>query len=220
MRKAFAMMLGLLPCFYSCKAAKESSQIQESTPLETFTTKCAKASPDSEAGITYQALIEVTAAKDCKDAELKLKNLTFLVINEKNIKDLSPLEDLVQLQWLHLYGNRINDIRPLRRLAKLKDLVLDSNQVSDLSPLEGLGLLQELYVSRNNVAKIDAIAGLKKLYILNLAGNLITDVSPLSGLTGLMVLDLKNNPIVEQKSSGTCPTSDGISQALRDFCSQ
>jgi Leucine-rich repeat (LRR) protein len=220
MEKAFAVMLGLLPFLFTCKAAKVSSLQMDKVPIESFAIKCQKADPKTEIGLTYKTLLEVISAKDCQDAETKLQSLTFLVMNEKNIQDLTPLADLQQLQWLHLYGNRIDDIAPLRGLVKLKGLVLDKNQVQDISALTSLSLLQELYLSHNKVTRIDAIASLKKLYILNLANNQISDLRSLSGLSGLMVLDLKNNAIAEKKSSESCPTSDDVSQALRDFCNQ
>jgi Leucine-rich repeat (LRR) protein len=75
-------------------------------------------------------------------------------------------------------------------------------------------------VGRNKLTSVEAIGSLKKLYILNLSGNQIKDVNSLSGLSALMVLDLKNNPIAENKTASNCPTADGISQALRDFCNQ
>ena|GEM_PF-6900432 len=220
MEKAFAVMLGLLPFLFSCKAAKVSTLQMDKVPIESFAIKCQKVDPETEAGLTYKTLLEITSAKDCQDAEIKLQGMTFLVMNEKNIQDLAPLADLQQLQWLHLYGNRIEDLSPLRGLLKLKGLVLDKNQVEDISALNGLSSLQELYLSHNKVIKIDAIASLKKLYILNLANNQISDLRSLSGLSGLMVLDLKNNAIAERKSSGNCPTTDDVSQALRDFCNQ
>jgi internalin A len=195
-----SLVLSLLACISACKAAREPSA--------------------SEAAKTYQVLMEMTGTQNCRDAESKLRGMTFLVLNEKGIKDLTPIGDLEHLQWLHLYGNRIEDISPLKRLSKLKDLVLDNNQISDVSPLRDLATLQELYVGRNKLTNVEAIGTLKKLYILNLSGNQIADVNALSSLSALMVLDLKNNPIAEKKTSSNCPTADGISQALRDFCNQ
>jgi len=215
-----SLMLSLLACLSSCKAAKDTSSLKEAVPSETFAARCEQTDAASEAGNTYKALMEITGTSNCRDAESKLRGMTFLVLNEKNIKDLTPIGDLTQLQWLHLYGNRIEDLAPLKRLSKLKDLVLDNNQISDVSALRDLVTLQELYVGRNKLTNVDAIGTLKKLYILNLSGNQIQDVKALSGLSALMVLDLKNNPIVENKSSSNCPTADGISQALRDFCNQ
>ncbi len=215
-----SLVLGLLACLSACKAARDTSQIKEAIPSETFATRCEQTDPASEAGRTYKVLMEMTGTGNCRDTESKLRGMTFLVLNEKDIKDLTPIGDLEHLQWLHLYGNRIEDIAPLKRLVRLKDLVLDNNQITDVSPLRDLVTLQELYVGRNKVTNVEAIGALKKLYILNLSNNQIQDVNALSGLSALMVLDLKNNPIATNKTSSNCPTADGISQALRDFCSQ
>jgi internalin A len=214
-------VLSLLVCLSACKAAREPSALQEAAPSSpTFTTRCEQTDPASEAGKTYKVLMEITGTQNCRDAESKLRDITFLVLNEKDIKDLTPIADLEHLQWLHLYGNRIEDISPLKRLSKLKDLVLDNNQISDISPLRELITLQELYVGRNRLSNVEALGSLKKLYILNLSSNQIQDVNALSGLTALLVLDLKNNPIIGNKTSSNCPTADGTSQVLRDFCNQ
>ncbi len=216
-----SLVLSLLACISACKAARDPSALKEAAPpSETFATRCEQTDPASEAAKTYKVLMEMTGTQNCRDAESKLRGMTFLVLNEKNIKDLSPIGDLEQLQWLHLYGNRIEDVSPLKRLSNLKDLVLDNNQITDVSPLRDLVTLQELYVGRNKLTNVEAIGALKKLYILNLSGNQIKDVNALSGLSALMVLDLKNNPIAEKKTSCNYPTVDGISQALRDFCNQ
>lgn len=214
-----SLVLSLLVCVSACKAAREPTA-EAIPPSETFATRCEQTDPASEAAKTYKVLLEMTGTQNCRDAESKLRGMTFLVLNEKDIKDLTPIGDLDQLQWLHLYGNRIEDLSPLKRLSKLKDLVLDNNHITDVSPLRDLITLQELYVGRNKVTNVEAIGALKKLYILNLSGNQIKDVNSLSGLSALMVLDLKNNPIVENKTASNCPTADGISQALRDFCNQ
>jgi internalin A len=216
-----SLVLSLLVCVSACKAAREPSALKEAVPpSETFATRCEQTDPASEAEKTYKVLQEMTGTQNCRDAESKLRGMTFLVLNEKDIKDLTPIGDLDQLQWLHLYGNRIEDVSPLRRLSNLKNLVLDNNRIRDISPLRNLLTLQELYVSRNKLTNVEAIGALKKLYILNLSGNQIRDVNALSGLTDLMVLDLKNNPIEEDKTRSNCPKEEGIIQVLRDFCNQ
>jgi internalin A len=216
-----SVVLSLLVCLAACKAAREPSSLKEAIPATpTFATRCDATDPATEAGKTYKVLMEITGTQNCRDAEVKLRDITFLVLNEKDIKDLTPISDLEHLQWLHLYGNRIEDVSPLKRLSKLKDLVLDNNQISDISPLRELVTLQELYVGRNRLVNVEALGALTKLYILNLSSNQIQDVKALSGLTALMVLDLKNNPIVGNKTNSNCPTADGTSQVLRDFCTQ
>ncbi|MCX6130990.1 MAG: leucine-rich repeat domain-containing protein [Proteobacteria bacterium] len=163
MRTAWPLLLCLVPFLAHCKHPKEEQKLSEAVVPESFAIRCSRTDPSSELGLTYRALIESVQAENCQAAALKLQGISFLVLNEKNIKDLSPLSEFEQLQWLHLYGNRIEDISPLRKLVKLKDLVLDNNQVSDLSPIKGLSNLQELYLGRNKLTKIDALEALKKI---------------------------------------------------------
>ncbi len=70
-----------------------------------------------------------------------LVNLEFLYFNNQ-VSDLSPLQNLVNLQHLSFSQNQASDISPLRNLVNLQVLVFWNNQVSDIQPLvhnTGLG---------------------------------------------------------------------------------
>ena len=73
-----------------------------------------------------------------------LRHLTKLELgNNVMIADLSPLEGLVNLQYLNLRGNNIADITPLQGLVQLKVVNLGENRIVDLKPLvDNVGLSQ------------------------------------------------------------------------------
>jgi len=58
-------------------------------------------------------------------------------------KDLSLIEELVNLELLDLSQNQITEIQSLNKLVNLQKLSLDSNQIEDTSPLEILYLNQK-----------------------------------------------------------------------------
>ena len=111
-----------------------------------------------------------------------LKTLRRLDIGDCNIKDLSPLVELTQLQWLTLVNNVISDVSPLRNLKNLEHLNLDANLISDVSPLAKLTKLKELYLENNVISNVSPLAGLKNLERLDLRNNAISNFSPLDGL--------------------------------------
>ena len=95
------------------------------------------------------------------------------IITNTQIRDISPLSGLTNLEDLQLYNNQISDVSPLKRLTNLTNLNLSDNQINDVSPLKGL-------------------TNLKKL---NLSYNQISDISPLKGLTNLEQFSIDENPI-------------------------
>lgn len=70
-----------------------------------------------------------------------LKNLRWLdLANCKNLKDISPLEDIVTLNYISLSNTPIDNIEALKNLKMLKNIYLNDTQVSDLTPLTGMHL--------------------------------------------------------------------------------
>ncbi|WP_277157481.1 leucine-rich repeat domain-containing protein [Bifidobacterium sp. ESL0798] len=129
----------------------------------------------------------------------------------ETIKDLTGLDQLVNLTYLDLSDNEITDITPVGNLSKLTWLNLSHNRISDISPLAGLGdgkaavralagQTTTLPRTRSLASSPSALIGTQSdepaaLHDLNLAGNSITDTSALSGLTSLTDLDISGNQI-------------------------
>lgn len=53
-----------------------------------------------------------------------------------DITDLTPVENLTNLEYIELEGNRISDVTPLKNLKKVTYLNLSYNAISDWSPLD------------------------------------------------------------------------------------
>ena len=81
--------------------------------------------------------------------------LTSLDGQEKIIRDLSPLQNMVNLNSLNLRHNHISDLSPLQGMVNLNSLDLSYNLVNDLSPLQGLVNLNSLNLRYNKIKKIE-----------------------------------------------------------------
>jgi uncharacterized repeat protein (TIGR02059 family) len=123
-----------------------------------------------------------------------MPNLCTLLLNDNNITDLSPVQNLTKLKLLTLWNNNITDSSfnsiDLSKLSGLTDLWLDHNHISNLSPLAGLTNLQVLSLSNNAVNDsvyngISPLSGLYNLQWLFLAGNYFSNITPLINNGGL-----------------------------------
>ncbi|MDU5442430.1 MAG: leucine-rich repeat protein [Finegoldia magna] len=114
-------------------------------------------------------------------------NLEKLKVNENEISDLTPLEDLKNLKYLELQRNRIVDVSPLANLKNLEFLKLYNNIIENVEPLKDLTNLTGLDLHNNVKVKKE---GQKKI---NYDG--ITDISSLKNLTKLTFFDVSANRI-------------------------
>ncbi len=62
----------------------------------------------------------------------------FVANNQKDLRDLSPLKDLIVLEQLYIYSTQVSDLSPLKDLTALQLLDLYQTHVSDLNPLKGI----------------------------------------------------------------------------------
>jgi Leucine-rich repeat (LRR) protein len=133
---------------------------------------------------------DLTGIEDCI-------NLMILVLEYNEIADITPLTYLTKLYSLNLSDNEIEDLIPLAGLMNLTNLYLGGNKLteSNLKYLENLINLTYLSLDYNNISDIDSLIGLKKLINLNLNNNNISDITPLKELTNLSTLYLCNNSI-------------------------
>lgn len=129
-----------------------------------------------------------------------VENIKNLNIYDKNISDLSGIENLVNLKELQAYSNNIKDISYLKNLTKLKTINLSHNNIKDISALKGLTNLSDVNLKDNIITDLSALSGLINLLNLNLNNNEISDLSSLKGLTNLNNLDLSDNSIVNISS--------------------
>ena len=130
--------------------------------------------------------------RDIKGLEFA-ENLVNFNIGSNEVRDTSPLRNLVKLRGLSLYANQVSDVSPLERLTSLSYLNVANNPISDLSPLSNHINLETLDCFGCQISDVSPLAGLKNLKTLILAHNRIADFSPLANLTNLEGLYIKGN---------------------------
>lgn len=142
------------------------------------------------------AVREAIAKADGPIWKSDLKSLKKLDARQKDIADLSGIEQCTKVQELILHGNRITDARPVGALRRLRALRLDFNEIKDVTPVSRLGRLQGLDLAANRISDVSPLRDLRKLQWLFLSHNRrIRDISPLSRLTRLRDLQLEWNQI-------------------------
>lgn len=132
-----------------------------------------------------------------KDLKLlsKFINLKSLYLGGCQIKGISFLQNLFQLEILDLFDNKIQDISSLIKLKNLKLLDISANQIIDCRYLEKLIDLQELHLSHNTINNSGFLEKLINLKRLNLSSTKIQDISSLEKLTSLKELYLRKTDI-------------------------
>jgi len=141
--------------------------------------------PDSPFQIALQ---RIRQAKQTQATTLDLSKLNLTKIPQE-------IEELTQLEVLHLYYNQINSLESISKLTKLRELLLHDNQIQSLEPLSKLVQLQKLYLGNNQIADVRPLQLLQLLETLYLHHNQIQDISPLASLDRLQTLFLQHNQI-------------------------
>ncbi len=134
------------------------------------------------------------------DDKNKLLEITSLDLSSMNLKDISVLDELKNLDVLNLWNNEITNIGVLSKLEHLSYLVLGSNSIRDISALYKLKKLSHLNLWKNNIRDISALENLINLVSLDLAYNQIKDISVLSRLRKLTIINLTSNKIQDISS--------------------
>ena len=126
---------------------------------------------------------------------IDVKAITVLVATGKNIKDISGIENLVNLNRINLEKNSISNIEPLKQLNNLEEVCLDNNEIKDINALENITSIESLSLSSNRIEDISILKNLKNIEKLDLGKNEITDISPLAEMQYLEYLNLSSNKI-------------------------
>jgi len=128
------------------------------------------------------------------------KSVTKLMLDNKNIQDISGIEYFSNLNKLSLDQNFISDLSPLGCLKEMEYLYLHDNEIVDIYALKGLSKLKALGASRNKISDISAVKGLIQLVWVDWNHNKISDITAIKGLTLLTQLYVGNNQIVDINS--------------------
>lgn len=153
----------------------------------------ARASPDSAA---FEFLRHGNQVRDLSPLA-QLAELEELGLSWNPLVDLTPLANLVRLEKLRVGGGDVVDLTPLAGLVELKQLSITYTGVADLSPISELKQLNYLVLAHNSIADVAPLQSLSGLWFLSLIANRVSDVSPLLSLTDLRTLRLYDNPLDE-----------------------
>ncbi len=102
--------------------------------------------------------------------ELNLTKIFKVDAPNSNIKDISGIKYLKNLQKLILNNNNIIDVSELSQLNNLLLVDLDNNEIGDITSLFNLKNLQYLNAENNNIKTLEGIkncVSLKNIYIKN-----------------------------------------------------
>ena len=102
-----------------------------------------------------------------------LKKLNSLHLKNNNLKDIQFLKFVTsELEYLRLSNNQIKDVAPINHLVNLKSLSLSNNQIQDLTCLSTMKKLRSLRLENNH---LKTLKGLKAEYVsLYVEGNPLT----------------------------------------------
>ncbi|MGH1134324.1 leucine-rich repeat domain-containing protein [Bacillus mycoides] len=114
-----------------------------------------------------------------KEDLLQVKKLEILKEKGKEIKDITGLEYMANLEKLTLEGVGLKNIEFISNLEKLNDVNVSHNQIEDITPLSSLENLQWLNLADNHIKDVSVLGSMLDLLSLKLAGNEIRDVRPL-----------------------------------------
>ncbi len=125
-----------------------------------------------------------------------LINLEKLTFSTKNVNDLTPLQNLTNLQVLMFTGsNQTIDLTPIQNLKNLRYLYFQHALVINLTPLQNLINLEELFFGWNQVTDLTPLQNLKNLQKLDFQENQVWDLSPLLNLANLEYLRFWGNQV-------------------------
>ncbi|WP_083588291.1 NEAT domain-containing protein [Bacillus albus] len=100
----------------------------------------------------------------------QIKNLEIFKEKGKDIKDITGLEYMTNLEKLTLEGVGLKNIEFISNLEKLNDVNVSHNQIEDISPLTSLKNLQWLNLADNHIKDVSVFGSMLDLLSLNLAG--------------------------------------------------
>ena len=135
-----------------------------------------------------------------------------LSLENKDIRDLTGIQNCINITKLILSRNPLTSIEPIKNLTKLTDLIISRSNITSIEPLRGLDNIKYLDISLNAVSDIRPLESLINLEVLWGNENRISDVSPLKNLSKLRELHLYKQRIIlhKVKSVGSKATIGNI----------
>ncbi|MFO7736463.1 MAG: hypothetical protein R6W70_09670 [bacterium] len=104
---------------------------------------------------------------------LKKLDMRFAV----NIKDVSPLSGLKNLEYLNIWKTAVKDFSPLKNLSSLKRFDAKMTPVTDVSPLAEIKTLEAVDFLQTDVSDVSSLSKLSNLKELVLCSTKVKDIS-------------------------------------------
>lgn len=155
----------------------------------------------------YNAIVDILADKiiekndqnkTIKIEKSDIESITTLNLGEKQITNLSGIENFTNLQDLQVYTNNISDISVLNGNTSIQTINLNDNKLTDedMKIFSTMTNLKRLGIAKNeSITKIGDISKLTNLIELNAINNQIKDLSGIEKLTKLQEIYLSGNEI-------------------------
>ncbi|MEK4889915.1 NEAT domain-containing leucine-rich repeat protein [Bacillus sp. FSL M7-0996] len=118
-----------------------------------------------------------------------------LVLTRNQVKDLSGIDQMNQLNKLFIGKNQIEDVTPLAKMTQLTELDLPNNELKDITPLSNLVNLQKLDLEANYISDLSPVSKLNKLVYLSFVANEIRDVRPVIELSKKAYINVQNQKV-------------------------
>ncbi|MGG5762441.1 leucine-rich repeat domain-containing protein [Bacillus proteolyticus] len=131
-----------------------------------------------------------------KEDLLQIKELEILKEKGKEIKDVTGLEYMTNLENLTLEGVGLKNIEFISNLKQLNDVNVSHNQIEDITPLSVLKNLQWLDLTGNRIKDVTVLGSMLDLLSLKLAENEIRDVRPLIQLGQWGTIDVRRQKVI------------------------
>ncbi|GAB6451474.1 NEAT domain-containing protein [Bacillus cereus] len=131
-----------------------------------------------------------------KEDLLQIRTLEILKEKGKEIKDITGLEYMTNLEKLTLEGVGLKNIEFISNLKQLNTVNVSHNQIEDITPLSSLKNLQWLNLTDNRIKDVSVLGSMLDLFSLKLAGNEIRDVRPLIQLSQWFTIDVGRQNII------------------------
>lgn len=90
-------------------------------------------------------------------------DITWLALNNNEVKDLTPLANCVRLSELHLKQNQIVDLSPIKSCSLISILSFSENPLQDLNVLSSLPDLEEIRITESHLTLFKQIKILPSL---------------------------------------------------------
>ncbi|HGA1023348.1 TPA: NEAT domain-containing protein [Bacillus cereus] len=131
-----------------------------------------------------------------KEDLLQIKKLEILKEKGNEIKNITGLEYMTNLENLTLEGVGLRNIEFISNLKQLNNVNASHNQIEDITPLSSLENLQWLNLTDNRIKDVTVLGSMLDLLSLKLAENEIRDVRPLIQLGQWFTIDVGRQNII------------------------